>query len=61
MAEKLGLNYVFSLKPNPAKLASPVIDKNFIRKKLREAIRIAGNCRLEIIMKDNHTLGGNPN
>jgi len=60
MAEKIGSDYIFSLKPNPAHLASPVLDEDLVRKELREAIRIARNCRLEIIMKDNHTIGRNP-
>ena len=60
MAEKLGPDYVFSMKPNPARLALPVIDEGLIRKELREAVGVTRNCRLEIIMKDNHTIGRNP-
>jgi hypothetical protein len=61
MAEKLSANYVYSLKPNPADIAVPLIDEDYIRKKIKEAFRITKNCRLEIIMKDNHTIGRNPN
>jgi hypothetical protein len=60
MAEHLGGDYVYSYKPNPAELARPAIDEDRIRRGLRRVIEITRGCRLEIIMKDNHTLGGNP-
>jgi len=60
MAEMLEAKYVFSLKPNPADLARPVIDEPTIRKNLRRALEQTRGCRVEIIMKDNHTLGSNP-
>lgn len=62
MAEKLQDKYVYSLKPNPSYLASPQIDEEYLRKSLRETLKItqAKNCHVEIIMKDNNTLGHNP-
>lgn len=60
MAEYLGDAYIYSLKPNPADLATPRVDGDYIRKKLREALEITKGCRVEVIMKDNHTIGGNP-
>ncbi|MGI9861721.1 hypothetical protein SDD30_10120 [Moorella naiadis] len=60
MAEKLGSDYVFSMKPNPAYLAVEKIDVDFIRSSLRGAFKITRNCRVEVIMKDNHTIGHNP-
>ena len=60
MAEFLQGDYVFSLKPNPAPLARPLIDENAIRRELRDNLGIARDCRVEVIMKDNHTLGKNP-
>ncbi|OQA59957.1 MAG: hypothetical protein BWY41_00726 [Candidatus Atribacteria bacterium ADurb.Bin276] len=60
MAEYLGSDYIYSLKPNPADLAVPQIDEDYIRKKISKAFQIAKNCRVEIIMKDNHTIGKNP-
>lgn len=60
MAEYLGDKYIFSLKPSPADLAVPQIDEDKIRRELRKAIEITKGCRVEIIMKDNHTLGNNP-
>ncbi|MEN3203138.1 MAG: hypothetical protein ABDK87_05350 [Atribacterota bacterium] len=61
MAEYLGDKYIYSLKPSPTDLATPWIDEGYIRKKLREALEITRGCRVEVIMKDNHTIGGNPN
>lgn len=60
MAENLQDRYVYSMKPNPAHLAQPEIDGHYIRKSLREAMEITRGCRVEIVMKDNHTIGGNP-
>ncbi|MEG0767139.1 MAG: hypothetical protein RR482_05430 [Clostridia bacterium] len=60
MAEALGNRYVYSLKPNPADLAVPHPDFARIGSALRETMQIVRDCRVELIMKDNHTLGGNP-
>jgi len=61
MAERLKGDYIYSYKPNPAHLAVPEMDEELVRKGLREIIEITkkNNCVLEIIMKDNNTLGGN--
>jgi hypothetical protein len=61
MAEFLTDKYVYSYKPNPADLAVNEIDNDLIRKKIRNILEITRGCNLEIIMKDNHTLGKNPN
>lgn len=60
MAENLGNRYVFSWKPNPSMLATPEIDERRIREAVRETLDKTRGCVLEIVMKDNHTLGGNP-
>jgi len=61
MAENLGDRYIYSLKPNPAHLAvEGVLDEALIRNELRTILRIARRCRVEIIMKDNHTIGKDP-
>ncbi|MHC4398195.1 MAG: hypothetical protein ACYTG0_00790 [Planctomycetota bacterium] len=60
MAEYLEDKYVLSFKPNPAALASPEIDRNAIRKQLREALAVTRGCVVEVIMKDNHTIGNRP-
>ncbi len=61
MAEKLGKDYVCSVKPQPANIATPVIDKELIRSEIRNIFSIAKkyDSRLELVMKDNHTLGHN--
>lgn len=62
MAELLGGDYVYSCKPNPAFLAVPELDEDAVRAYLRPIVSVcrAHGCRLELIMKDCHTIGGNP-
>lgn len=60
MADNLGDRYIFSMKPNPAALALPAINTEAIRAQLRRNLAITRGCRVEIIMKDNHTIGGRP-
>lgn len=60
MADKLKHEYIYSMKPSPSPLAVPVMDQEFVRNEIIEALRITKDNCLEIIMKDNHTLGNNP-
>jgi len=60
MADLLGDRYIFSMKPNPADLARPNFDEAGIRARLREALRLTRDCRVEVIMKDNHTIQRDP-
>jgi hypothetical protein len=60
MAEQLGSEYIFSYKPPPAELALPTIDEDRVRRQLRRVMDITRDCRVEVIMKDNHTIGHNP-
>jgi hypothetical protein len=60
MAEKLGRDYVYSMKPSPSYLALPAMDEDFVRKDLKAALSAAKDTCLELVMKDNHTLGNNP-
>ena len=60
MAEQLGDGFVFSCKPAPSDLAMPVMDEGRVRAGLRRVRELTRRCRLEVIMKDNHTLGGGP-
>ncbi|MDR0362963.1 MAG: hypothetical protein LBJ46_09835 [Planctomycetota bacterium] len=62
MAECLGGGYIYSWKPSPTPLSRPTLDRDAVRRAIRETLDIAarGGCHVEIIMKDNHTLGGNP-
>ena len=63
MAEKLGPRFILSMKPAPSALAMPSFDEEAIRAGLRAAIDSGrrNGCRMEIIMKDNHTIGNDPN
>ncbi len=60
MAEKLKRDYIYSLKPSPSYLAVPHVDEDLMAADLRSALRITRDNCVEIVMKDNHTLGGNP-
>lgn len=62
MAAALGENYVYSRKPAPASISSFSVDMDVINKDL---INTAGlirqyKCNGEIIMKDLHTVNGEP-
>ncbi len=59
MAEMLGGRYIFSWKPSPTDLAMP-FDEERIRAQMRQVFQTTRGCRVEAIMKDNHTLGGDP-
>lgn len=60
MAEYLGNDYIFSWKANPAFLAASNPDWSAVRSQIREVVRVAKDCSLEIIMKDNHTINNRP-
>ena len=61
MAENLQDRCILSLKPNPAHLATSYFDEDVMRRELRTRLEQARGCRVEIIMKDCHTIGGDPN
>lgn len=58
--EQLGKDYIISLKPSPTPLAQPNLDEELVRSQLRADLEDTKGGIVEIIMKDNHTLGGNP-
>jgi hypothetical protein len=58
MAEALGDRYVYSRKPAPALISTGVFDEQRIREDLRQTLRTARGCHVELVMKDVHTLGG---
>ncbi len=60
MAKALGRNVVFSRKPNPTLISTGRFDEEAIRADIRQTLEAAGDCRLEIIMKDVHTLNNEP-
>lgn len=59
MAAALGTNYVFSHKAHPAAICVS-FDEAAILRDLRETRTIARDCVLEVIMKDTHTVQGQP-
>ncbi len=60
MAEALKRDYVFSRKPNPTMISTGILDESAIRADIRQTLDIARDCRIEIIMKDVHTLNNEP-
>jgi len=60
MAEYLEDKYILSMKPSPSPLATPEIDEESIRAGLRHALDVTKGCVVEVIMKDNHTIGKRP-
>ena len=62
MAEALGKECVFSHKPNPTLISTQNFDETAIRDDLRHTLSVCAKheCRLELIMKDVHTLNNEP-
>jgi len=62
MAERLGSDFVYTRKVNPAEIAQPQIDAERIRAGLRVMLKATtkNRCCVEILMRDVLTLGGNP-
>jgi hypothetical protein len=60
MAEALGKDYVFCRKPNPTLISTEVFDEDDIRSDIRETLRAARDCSLELVMKDVHTVCDQP-
>ena len=60
MAAHLEDRYVFSMKPNPADLAGTYFNEERIRADLRRDLEVTRGCQVEVIMKDAHTVRGEP-
>jgi hypothetical protein len=60
MADNLTDKYCYVLKPHPTDIAIPNIDKTKIRNDLRDTFEITKDCRVQVFMSDNHTIGKNP-
>ncbi|MFZ4615506.1 MAG: hypothetical protein ACOYM2_04805 [Rectinemataceae bacterium] len=60
MAEAMGKDFIMSLKPSPAPLAVATMDEDAIRLSLRKDLKDTRGCVVELIMKDNNTLGRRP-
>ena len=62
MSEYLKGDYVYCYKVSPTDIAVPHPDEEYIRRRLHEVLEYCkqnGN-KVELLMKDNHTLGHNP-
>jgi len=62
MAETMGSRYVFSRKPNPTMISTEHFNEDLIRRDLYDTLAVTKphDCRVEIIMKDVHTLANVP-
>ncbi len=60
MAAVLGTDLVFSRKQNPTLISTEVFDEAAILDDLRQTLSVARDCRVELIMKDVHTLCEHP-
>jgi hypothetical protein len=60
MARELGRAYIISAKPSPTPLSRPELNEEEVRNEVREILLDTKGCNVELIMKDNHTLGKNP-
>lgn len=58
--EDLGKDYIASVKLTPTSLAMCPLNEEIVRKDIQRALQNTKGCVAELIMKDNHTLGGNP-
>lgn len=62
MGEACRDKIVYSRKPNPTLVSTDVFDEDLIRADLRKTLSVTSknNCSVEIVMKDVHTLKGEP-
>ncbi len=62
MSEYLSDQYVYCYKVSPTDIAVPNPDEDYIRRRLNEVLTCckSHNNRVELLMKDNHTLGRRP-
>ncbi len=60
MARECARRVVYSRKPSPTMISTSRFDEDAIRADLRKTLALAGGCRLEIVMKDIHTLNNQP-
>ncbi|MBN1863740.1 MAG: hypothetical protein JW808_02440 [Victivallales bacterium] len=62
MAEAMKGDYVFSRKPNPTLISTETFNEDLIRHDILDTLTVAKRhgCRVELIMKDVHTLSNEP-
>jgi hypothetical protein len=59
-AEAVGTEYIYSAKPNPAYLAGEGDDLGPAREQLRRILAATRGLKVEVVLKDIHTLRGEP-
>ena len=59
VAERVGKSLIFSRKPNPA-LVCAQFAEDTIREDLARTVRLADRCCIEFVLKDTHTIQGQP-
>ncbi len=60
MAERLRADYIMSCKANPVPLSAARPDFDSVAKSLEKLVADTRGCIVEIIMKDTHTIGREP-
>lgn len=60
MADALQDRIVFSRKPHPNMVSLATFDEKVVRADIRNTLDIAKNCRIELILKDIHTINNEP-
>jgi len=60
MAGALGSDIIYSRKVNPSYISPPGMNEDLLRNEIRQTLEIARDCRIELIMKDVHTLNNEP-
>ncbi|MCL1830794.1 MAG: hypothetical protein FWG21_05115 [Oscillospiraceae bacterium] len=59
--QNLSKEYIASLKLSPTPLSTAIMEEDTVRADAKKAVQLSKDCVAEYIMKDNHTLGDNPN
>ncbi len=60
VAQDCGDTIAFSRKPNPTLISTAAFDEDAIRRDIATTLTAAQGCRIELIMKDVHTLNNEP-
>lgn len=58
-AEQIGQDFVLSWRPSPAEMICTGFDPERVRRTVREALKVCGECHVDITLKDVETIGGN--
>ena len=58
MGEMLGRKYVYSRKPTPAYISADYPDWMLLEKDMRDTVKAARDCNLEICFRDIYTING---